>query len=455
MRRAVLAVALASACSAEGPATPPPATPSDGGVGAAPDAAAPDAAAGPAVTYYRDTKPIFDAKCVSCHGAGAIGPFPLGTYAEVAPVRVPIGLAVEERRMPPWHADRSCESFSNDRSLTDAQRDTILEWVRVGGPEGDPRDEPAALPPSDPGLTRIDQRLPVEGEYTPHGADDYRCFVLEWPEVADKYVTGFNLLPSNAAIVHHANIYAIGPAQAQAFRAKQSADGVPGYACYGGVFATGTTLLGSWAPGSHGLELPGGAGILVEPGSVIVAEMHFNTDSARGSDRSTLAFKVDSEVRRRALILPFWNFFDWSMGGGMLIPRDATDVMHQYEFDPAPARNILAPWIGEDQVQILGVGMHMHQLGKSGRLEIRRAGEGAQCMLDIPRWDFSWQSSYFFEEPVPFTMGADRLFLECHFDNSDANQPIVNGAKAASRDVRWGEDSRDEMCIGYALIVEQ
>ncbi len=466
----VTALALAGLACTSDPTPPGPSTPvadaavvvpgEDAGTSVGADAAvAPDVGVEPALTYFRDIKPIVDAKCGGCHAPGAVGPFSLSTYAELSSTRALVELAVRDRRMPPWHADNDCNGYTNDRSLSEAQREAILAWVALGGPEGRPEDEPAPLPVSDPGLTRVDLRLPVEGAYTPEEGDDYRCFVFEWPETAPRYVTGYNLVPTNPAIVHHANIYSIAAANAPEYRTRQAADAVPGYRCFGGVFSAGTTLLGSWAPGSHGVEFPGNAGILVEPGTIVVAEIHFNTDAGRGADQSELHFKIDDTVHRRALIVPFWNFFEWPTAGGMPIPAGEADVRHAYEFDPGPFRNVAAPWIGQDELLIHGVGMHMHQLGKSGRIEVRRAGAGTgpttQCMLDIPRWDFSWQTSYLLREAQPFTLGADRLFVECHFDNSAENQPIVGGQKLPTRDVSWGNGSRDEMCIGYVLLTER
>ena len=48
--------------------------------------------------------------------------------------------------MPPWHLDKTVgiQEFQNDRSLTDAQIDTIVRWVNAGAPLGDAKDLPPA-----------------------------------------------------------------------------------------------------------------------------------------------------------------------------------------------------------------------------------------------------------------------------------------------------------------------
>ena len=46
--------------------------------------------------------------------------------------------------MPPWHADPKHGKFANDRSLTAADRETLLRWANNGAPKGDPKDLPPA-----------------------------------------------------------------------------------------------------------------------------------------------------------------------------------------------------------------------------------------------------------------------------------------------------------------------
>jgi hypothetical protein len=47
---------------------------------------------------------------------------------------------------------------------------------------------------------------------------------------------------------------------------------------------------------------------------------------------------------------------------------------------------------------------------------------------------------------------GDSLSLECHWDNSASNQPIVNGVRQAPIDLNWGEGTNDEMCLGGFFI---
>lgn len=54
----------------------------------------------------------------------------------------------------------------------------------------------------------------------------------------------------------------------------------------------------------------------------------------------------------------------------------------------------------------------MHDLGKTARLSVQRAGGDEACLLEIPAWDFHWQGSYGMREPVRLEPG-DKLRVEC------------------------------------------
>src|SRR5690606_13399799 len=140
-----------------------------------------DATAG-APTYYGHAKAILDAACVSCHSPDNIAPFSLETYAEAsmfAPVLAP---AIEAGTMPPWPPGPSGRGYLHDRSLTEADAAILLEWIDGGASEGDPADAPE--PPAPDGAPiDYDVEILTPGPYTPTLApDEYRCFVLEWPE---------------------------------------------------------------------------------------------------------------------------------------------------------------------------------------------------------------------------------------------------------------------------------
>ncbi|MGA3205001.1 MAG: hypothetical protein ABSF12_21100, partial [Bryobacteraceae bacterium] len=97
-----------------------------------------------AVTFAKDVAPILQDKCEECHRAGSMAPMSLVTYQETRPWAKAIRERVITRNMPPWHLDKTVgiQHFANDRSLSEEQIATIVQWVDSGAPLGDVKDLP-------------------------------------------------------------------------------------------------------------------------------------------------------------------------------------------------------------------------------------------------------------------------------------------------------------------------
>ena len=405
-------------------------------------------------SFYRDIKPILDKNCTQCHSRDSIGPIDLTDPESVNQWKNVIVDQIVSEQMPPWPPDEECNTYVDERRLTDADVETVTNWSMEGGALGDSNDN-SSTPKQPGGLSRVDTELQLPEAYQPEPGDDYRCFAIPWDGDKPVFITGYELRPTNPAVVHHVNVFIIDAERADAQLRRQENSPGPGYECFGGQFDAGTSLLGSWVPGITQRDFPDNSGILIEPGSVVMLEMHFNTSSGNSDpDQSKLALKLEAEVEKRAMVAAFWNFSKWNGSGGMLIPAGSESTIHSYSFDPKTILPNYAPWLTSDTLQIHAVGLHMHYLGQRGRLEIKKYSGKKECLLDIQDWDFNWQSGYFLKTPVSFEVGKDKMYLECEWDNSDDNQPIVNGARRSSRDVVWGSKSADEMCIGLFYITE-
>ncbi len=402
-----------------------------------------------AVTYYADVKPILDAKCVQCHFEGGIAPFSLETYDD-AKIHAGISkLAIHEGIMPPWPPEDDCAEYHGDRSLTQAQIDTFTAWQEAGSPEGDPSAEGEPLPDNERGLSRVDQTLAMAESYTPRQTpDDYRCFLIPWPEeyTNTAYVTGFGAVPGNDQIVHHVIAFLATPDQVATYEQMDAAEDGPGYTCFGGTGGPARGWLGGWAPGGLGSDLPPGTGLPVQPGSMVILQVHYNTLTVEPqSDLTSIELKIDSEVEREARILP-WANPQWLSTSTMHIPANEADVMHEFALDPTA-------FLGGGAYEIHSAALHMHTLGKSGVLTVERGDGGSDCLLQIDDWDFDWQGSYELAAPRRIEPG-DQLRIECHWDNTLENQPMVDGQPKVPTDVYWGEGTTDEMCLGIFLITE-
>ena len=202
-------------------------------IGCAPDAEQ--------VTYYEDVKPIVDAKCATCHLDGGIAPFPLMTFEEVFESRALVANSILSGTMPPWPPDNECNDYHYDRSLTDDEASLVLEWAEGTAAEG-----PVPLEityPDPPVSLATDVMLTLDEPYAPQAQpDDYRCHVLEWPEEETTYITGYEVHPDQAQMVHHVIAFGIPPEQVDAVRGYDAADAGPGYTCFGSPYPLVRTM---------------------------------------------------------------------------------------------------------------------------------------------------------------------------------------------------------------------
>ncbi len=404
------------------------------------DANAPDASN--FLTYYRDAKPIIDAKCKPCHYQGGIGPFPLTRYSEVRPYASLMEYDIDAGIMPPWRAAGPHGVYVGDRRLTPAQKSTLLTWIAQGNHEGDPATEPAAIPSDRRDLARVDLSLPIGGPYTQTlRPDDYRCFVMEWPYTNTRYVTGINIVPTRTQSVHHSILYLEPPENAASVRAQDRADSGPGFSCFSNI-ASLTTWLSSYEPGGYGQSVPEGLGFEVRPGSLMVLQVHYNAQNGVGPDNTRVDFSIADRVQRPATVHQLLDS-SWVLGF-MSIPANQSDVVYRWRGRPSGISSLFSSF------DLHWVDLHMHTLGSRGSVSIIRSNGQRESLLSIPDWDFNWQQTYVFNRSLRLNPGDD-LEVECHFDNTAANQMVVNGERLTPRSVNWGEGTTDEMCLGNVL----
>ena len=82
-----------------------------------------------AVTFTKDVALVLQKNCQECHRPGESAPFSLLTYEQARPWAKAMKEAVLLKKMPPWFADRHYGKFSNDRSLSQKEIDTLVAWA--------------------------------------------------------------------------------------------------------------------------------------------------------------------------------------------------------------------------------------------------------------------------------------------------------------------------------------
>lgn len=418
-----------------------------GAPASADDTAGPSTVSTPGVTapptLHGTVRPLVDRHCVGCHSEGAIGPFALDTPEAVQQLQELVVWAIEDRSMPPWGMDPACHDTVGDLRLSDAEVATVLAWRDAGFPEGDPLDyvAPEVPTPVDPGPP--DLVLAPEAAYLPNEAliDDYRCLPVQETLDDDLFLTGIDVQPGNVDLVHHVLIYAIPPAGHDALDALDAEDPEPGYACFGTSGLAQAQTVGGWVPGSSASLYDAGVAQRVPAGSRLVLQMHYNTTAG----------VTDTDLTRVHL----WSLPDGEVPDQLLtvfpIPKLSLDIAAGDAESVQVARQRLP--IPEGSV-VVATAPHMHLLGTSLSSKVVRADGTEQCLSQVDDWDFHWQRTYTIPEGqrVPLSV-HDEVEIVCTYDNSAANQPVVDGVPLEPRDVGWGDGSFDEMCLDYVGLL--
>jgi hypothetical protein len=423
------------------------------GVDAAADAPATEQPAPPTEaparpTWWRDVLPLVQSRCVECHVSGGIAPFALDTY-ESARERAPL-MVVETRmgRMPPWPPSDDCRPLQHVRRLSARELAVLENWSRAGTPEGDRGTYVRPADAREPFPTTVDFTAQPAAPYTPpaRAVDDYRCFVVNpgWTEA--KHLVQARITPGDARIVHHLNMFEVRAASVAELEALDARSAGEGYPCFGGVGIPVGSLadqrvqyVAGWAPGSPALRTPPGTGIRMEPGSRLVLQVHYNQSVVQGASDRTRVEMVFSPTppRRQAMVIPV-------MADHFRIPAGMPDYPVENSLQPR-ALGITFP------VTVYGAFPHMHQFARAAQSTLTRADGSRECLVDVPRWQFHWQQFYMFDEPVRVEPD-DRVTVQCRYDNSPANQPVVNGVQRTPQEVRSGTGTLDEMCMTFFYI---
>ena len=195
-----------------------------------------------------------------------------------------------------------------------------------------------------------------------------------------------------------------------------------------GENGNGGEFLVGYAPGSLPERLQEGQAKLIKAGSDIILQMHYTADGKTETDRSKVGFIFAPEKpAERVMTIAAAN-------DKFVIP--AGDANYQVDAKISLAKD----------VKIVAFLPHMHLRGKDFQYRMVKDGQ-TDVLLNVPNYSFSWQLSYYPQSPIQLTKGTA---IECtaHFDNS-ANNPNNPDPK---KEIRFGEQSWDEMMIGFFNI---
>jgi len=386
-------------------------------------------------TFTKDIAPIFQDKCEACHRPDSMAPMSLVTYADVRPWLRSIKTRVADRQMPPWQIDRNVgiQKFKNDRSLTDAQIDTIVKWVDAGAPQGDPKDLPPAKSwPEDQGwnfaalfgqkepdmvVESYDFSMPAQSQdawdkrVTPSGLTEPR------------WVRAVEIRPANLKgrrIVHHAIAYL-----------EQEEPGAGG----GGFGPLGGGLFMEWAVGKQGEMMRPDTGKLLLPGSKFRWDIHY---SQAGEDITTKVqmgiyfYPKGQEPKFRTTL----SLVPAALGTMDIRPNTISVVEGFTTLRQAARIESFQP--------------HMHLRGKAMMVEALLPSGQKQVISLVSDFNFNWMTTYVYaDDAAPLLPKGTILKVTAWHDNTPAKRSNPD----PNQWVGWGDRTVDEMAHAWINIV--
>ncbi len=355
------------------------------------------------VTFTKDVAPILQRSCQMCHRTGSIAPMSLLTYEETRPWARSIKEKVASRLMPPWFIDKNIgvQGFKEDKSLSDEEIATVVEWVDSGAPRGNPADMP----------------LPVEFEQMNEwhiGTPDWIVPIPEPFVVAAEAPDWWGNLESESGLTEDRWVKAV--------ETKPSADGFPVvHHAVTGVVNDETdedsflgSFLNEYALGKNGDIFPDGTGREIKAGSNIRFNMHYHAIGVETVDRTRvgITFYPRGVVPERKLISAHVGDDE-----DLDIPAGESNVRHDGYYRLKKNAHITA------------FQAHMHNLGKRQCLSAIYP-DNTKAVLNCADWDFGWHIVYNYDDDVaPLLPKGTLLHVTSWHDNSDAN--------------RWNDDPRN------------
>ena len=369
------------------------------------------------ITYHNRISRIIQQNCLECHRSSGVGPFPLGTYADVVGHAPMISQVVERKTMPPWFAENTTPGhqsvWANDRSLSESDRTDLLAWLASSRVEGDSSQSPLARRFADDwtiGTPDLVVQLPEPVRIKATGTMPYKFVIAETTLEEDKWVQGYEIVPTDRSVVHHVivNVH-----QKGAERIRDREEGIGGY-------------WAAYVPGNSGQLYPNGFARKLPAGATVSFQIHYTPNGVATQDQLKMGLVfAKSEPQYVITTIPLAD-------SDLNIPPGVADHVESIS---RPVAN---------DTHVMAYMAHMHVRGKSFNFELTTPDGKKETLLDIPRYDFNWQLRYEYGEPRVIPAGS-RVKVTAVFDNSENNPANPDPKKT----VHWGQQTFDEMMIGY------
>lgn len=362
------------------------------------------------ISYTTDVAPILEAKCVTCHQPGSIGPMALTSYEMVKGFSPMIREVIRTDRMPPWNASPHVGKFEDDKSLTKAEIKTLVHWIEAGAPRGEGPD-PLALAkreaPEWP-LGKPDLILEVPSYTIPaSGVVDYQRPHIVNPLKEGRWIKASTFKVDQRQAVHH---FLTG-------YMKDIPTGPANESRWG-------SSVGGYAVGSESVLWPTNVGTFLPPGGAIGIQAHYTPFGKEVTDKSKLGLYFYKDDEKPDLVM-----------------RGAVVIDNTIVIPPGASRHKEVAYLEFPKEALLYSAFpHAHYRGYASDLWLHYPDGKKEMLLSLPRYDFNWQRDYVFEKPIKVPAGS-RLVAHYWYDNSKRNPANPD----PSKEIVWGDQSWEEM----------
>lgn len=395
-------------------------------------------------TFYKDVLPILQENCQECHRSagtnygGMVAPMALTNYEETRPWAKSLSRVVANREMPPWDAASSFDGvFKNERVLSPEQIETIVRWVDTGAPRGSQKDAPPAPAFENVGGWMIGEPDLIVAMPEPYVvgddvADQYTAFTVDLDETLlpeDSWITAFQCKPGSD-IIHHFNCHLLPPDENGKLPPPPSAPESSSIAPQGAG-----QYIGGVSSGTDAVQFPEGFALPIRKGTRVTFDIHYHKEPGPGSGRTDLShigFRLaDTPPKRQIGGAAPIMYFNINIAPGE----------QRYQIGPI-SQTLKQP------IDIVSLMPHMHMRGTAAKFEAFYPDGTNEILLDVPQYDFSWQTVYYYNEMKRVPEGT-RIEFTAWYDNS-VEMAAARGFDPNQR-VRYGQASTDEMMMGFIM----
>jgi hypothetical protein len=390
-------------------------------------------------TYSQHIAPILQNKCFYCHSPGNIAPFAMTNHAVISNTAPTIKENVMAGHMPPWFADPYYGRFSNDRSLTPEETARLVQWIDDGALRGTGPDplESATVPVGYPfawpeSLGTPDQILsiPVQN-IKATGVEAYRYTNVTTTFATDVWLRAAVVKPGNIRVVHHVLVFD-----------GQTLGGLAGF-------------FSGYVPGTEAVAFPPGTGKLLRAGQELEFQMHYITIGTPQTDQTQIGLYVSPSPPTYPLQTK--STFDTCFN----IPANTPNYERVGYVPQAPLNFCGASGGGfSTDIMLYEMSPHMHLRGSHFKYEVIYPDNSTEVLLSVPHYVFHWQTLYRLTTPKRLPRGS-RIKCTAGWDNTEQNSHLMEEYNATrdarflpNRNVGFGEQSYDEMFIGYLNYAE-